>query len=304
MNGYYIRGNADGKSVIAKLQACGGVNNEDCYGNNTNTFYYFTYVDKTIRVHCSEDFLNKIGCRKLEINSKVEEHRPNKTYYIRGNCERGRDVIAKLEEVGGYNRDLLRGNGNSVIYYFNTNPLSKYNNVIMMIDDDMFNGGGPDCQELFLDKKTDGTKIIYMLGNKLYGRSVIHMLEMMGGINSFNCRGTESDAVYYIDPVSRIIHAATYHEENWKYHQKIELKWPSEDVIEKEPSPFEDVIDPADKQEENFNHYDKVIILTKANKWKLDWYSHKDKNGNHVCISYQRPKKVLLYTKENLKYLD
>lgn len=292
MNGYYIRGNADGKSVIAKLQAYGGINNEDCYGSNINTFYYFTYDDKTIKVNISESFLNKIGCQKL---SEVEEQGTNKIYYIRGNFERGRDVIAKLEEVGGYNRDLLQGDGNGVIYY--VDKKSIYKNVIMMIDDDMFNGGGPDCQELFLDEKTDDTKVIYMLGNELYGSNVIRMLEMMGGINSYHCSGSKSDTVYYIDPVSRIIRTSTYFEENWKHHQKIELKLPSEVLNEKEPAP-------ADKQEEKFNHYDKVIIQTKANKWKLDWYSHKDKNGNHVCIAYQRPKKVLLYTKENLKYLD
>ena len=52
--------------------------------------------------------------------------------YIKGNDSRGNEIISELEKLGGINKNLYTGFGNSIFYYIDENNIIEYSKVRML----------------------------------------------------------------------------------------------------------------------------------------------------------------------------
>jgi len=295
----YINGNKikDCYKIIEILKSVGGVvSKEFYYTSDTAGKYFYLMYDNIITWTTSSEFISitadlyeikpeyidmVIEEKQLSIDEKpIQLKIQNKLIYIKmSECSDFNKAIESLCSKGGrYHRDYCTENHKKGYLYF-----TSLDRVIKFREDinDVF--GWVEKEEIVIHND----KIYWITGVPGKAEKVKKALSKVGGRVENAYYSYESPYnVYYVER-SLQVKCCDYLSD--RFHDFIHDQNAVELKIEED--------------EPEFEHFDKVIILTKANKWKCDLYSHKDKNGNHICISYQHPKRVLPYNEENIKNL-
>lgn len=196
--------------------------------------------------------------------------------YIKGNSIRGREIIEHLKRLGGKNPLMHMGNSTNSYYFIdNIGCISMTNNPSILYN----------YKEITLDDIDKSINKVFIKGDRKRYNEIRDLLIEYGAVNKSEYGFYDDQTLYAIssfDGTSIV---------SYDISQRSVLLDSGYDEIY-----LDDKTD--------FDHFEKVIVLTKSNKWKLDFYSHKDKKGRHVCISYQYPKRVIEYNKNNIKLLD
>lgn len=288
----YIDGNKikDCNKIIEILKSVGGVwAKEYYYTSETSGKYFYLMYDNIITWTTSAEFISttvdlyeiKPEHIDMVIEKPIQLEIQNKLIYIKmSECSDFNKSIETLCSKGGhYHRDYCPENHkNGYLYFTSLEKVIKFKEDL----NDIF--GWLEKEEIVVHND----KIYWIHGDSEKAEKVKKALSKVGGrVENTGYSYDSPGNIYYVNTNLEIRCCDKF---SAKYNELIHDQNAVELKIE-------------DDSQEVFEHFDKVIILTKANKWKCDLYSHKDKNGNHICISYQHPKRVLPYNEENIKNL-
>lgn len=210
-----IQGDPDrGEEVIKLLESLGGKNTGPQSGNFRINYYYINELNDIEYRPKTSKFFDDYELEVLTLPEKIVFI--PKLKVIKGNPDRGDEVIKMLETLGGYSNNGCDGT-NDNCYYF-VNPSSARcdgKKPIMFFSCTSSYFDNYDLEILTLPKKVEKPKLQVIQGDPDRGNDVIDLLRGLGGINMNCLLGKDTDQYYYIND-NKIINCTSFDSDVFK----------------------------------------------------------------------------------------
>lgn len=210
-----IQGDPDrGEEVIKLLESLGGKNTGPQSGNFRINYYYINELNDIEYRPKTSKFFDDYELEVLALPEKVVFI--PKLKVIKGNPDRGDEVIKMLETLGGYSNNGCDGTNDNCYYFVNPssarcdgkNPIMFFSCTSSYFDD-------YDLEILTLPKKVEKPKLQVIQGDPDRGNDVIDLLRGLGGINMNCLLGKDTDQYYYIND-DKIINCTSFDSDVFK----------------------------------------------------------------------------------------
>lgn len=201
--------------------------------------------------------------------------------YIRGNNNRAAEIKSMLiEKYGAHKSAFPTCNASNWFYYVAPDRSLRYIETVEDLEQMKKDG----YREIFLPEKKPVNRPekwkFFIQGNFERSGEVLKTLIDLGARNRNAYLNTHDRKIYAIDESMSIV---SYDRGVRNYlieHGYTELHL-----------------------EEKFDAFERVMVRTRSGHWKLDFYSHKDAAGKHVCMYNAHPKEVIAFDKSKISLL-